>query len=203
MATGRNRVARPFVGSAIFRALFRYLTIPAVGFGLAVIVTLAAPVNHVPTLSSFDASTPARVLWPVHEERREMRPSSYDDLPAKAEELSSLNERYAPDGPARWGEAGDLILHNQRISLTIARAGRGRGLFPTGGQLIDADVVRRPGEAGADRFREMSPTVDLRFGLAFRSSILADGSRGAAIGFGAGPLLRAALIGISSGRLGS
>lgn len=73
------------------------------------------------------------------------------------------------------------MLENSRIKLTIARAGDGRGLFVTGGHLIDADVVRSAGEPGGDRFRELFPAIDFRVPLSERSWIEAEGAEGRAV----------------------
>jgi hypothetical protein len=67
------------------------------------------------------------------------------------------------------------------VAFTIAAAGEGRGLFVTGGHLIDADLKRAPDEPGADRFRELFPAIDFRVPLSRSVEVIEDGTNGIAI----------------------
>ena len=167
--------------------MHRNWTIPALSLGLAVIATLTAPVGHdKPVASSGEERGQVNAVprsGPVQAPSvpNHALPASNRSQSVWALTLTHATMDLAPAGPARWAAPGDLLMKNDRIAITIAQAGEGRGLFPTGGHLIDADVIRRPGEPGGDRFREMAPTVDLRFGQARSTRILADGRDGTAI----------------------
>ncbi len=89
-------------------------------------------------------------------------------------------------GPAAYGKAGDYLLENDKIRLVIQGPDRHIGPQPYGGTILDADLVRPPGEPGRDQFGEIGllynfgRTVDPTF-----FEILADGS-------GGGPVILAA-----------
>lgn len=90
-----------------------------------------------------------------------------------------------PDGPAAQGQPGfAYVLGNDLVRFTIQGASpagdKSVGLNVFGGDLIDADLVRAPGEPGQDRFRESFPIVGFKVLHPSDVHVLADGSDGAA-----------------------
>ncbi len=61
------------------------------------------------------------------------------------------------EGPISRGEVGDYLIGNSRVRFVIQGYEHPRTLLPWGGTVIDADVVRAPGEDGQDRFQELGP----------------------------------------------
>lgn len=78
-------------------------------------------------------------------------------------------------------EAGDVKLYNDRVQFIIGAPGRRHGWVDVGGTIVDADLVRPPGEHGQDALDDLF----LGFGVsrvfeADSVQILADGSDGPA-----------------------
>lgn len=70
---------------------------------------------------------------------------------ATAKEITSAADLIG--GPNAGGQKGDFLLQNERIRVIVQAAGRsGRSPFSYGGNVIDLDRVRFPGEVGGDRF---------------------------------------------------
>ena len=75
--------------------------------------------------------------------------------------------------------AGDVKLYNSRVQFVVQGARPGHGYVPTGGNIIDADLVRSPDTLGRDTIDDLF----LSFGIgrlfdASEVTILADGSDG-------------------------
>lgn len=65
-------------------------------------------------------------------------------------------------GPLAEGRVGDYLLANARIRAIIKKPGRDFSFLLTyGGNIIDADVVRPPGEPGRDNFGGMTPMINV------------------------------------------
>ncbi len=82
-------------------------------------------------------------------------------------------------GSAAQGRDGDWALANKKVRFIVQAADRHSGPCPWGGNVIDADVVRAKGEAGADNMGEYCPLINL--GRTFRGEVfevLNDGSKG-------------------------
>lgn len=70
---------------------------------------------------------------------------------ATAKEITSAADLIG--GPNAVGQKGDFLLQNERIRVIVQAAGRaGRSPFSYGGNLVDLDRVRFPGDEGGDRF---------------------------------------------------
>jgi hypothetical protein len=50
------------------------------------------------------------------------------------------------DGPAAQGLPGDIFLRNDKIRVIIEQPNRSLGLLPSGGNIIDADIIRQPND---------------------------------------------------------
>ena len=59
-------------------------------------------------------------------------------------------------GPGAQGRVGDVLLANDRVRVVIEQPGRSVGPLLSGGNIIDADVVRAPGAPGRDAFGRSS-----------------------------------------------
>lgn len=82
-------------------------------------------------------------------------------------------------GMAAYGRVdGAWIVQNDKARFLMQDSGVSAGLNLYGGNLIDADVVRAPGEPGNDRFREMFTLVGFRVPNAQTIEVLNDGSDG-------------------------
>lgn len=65
-------------------------------------------------------------------------------------------------GPKADGRIGDIKLYNSRIRVIIETSGRSAGGYRFwGGNIVDADVVRDPGEPGRDLFGEIGHSWNL------------------------------------------
>jgi hypothetical protein len=95
---------------------------------------------------------------------------------ATAKEISSSSDLIG--GPNASGEVGDFLLKNERIRVVIQRAGApARAPFSYGGNLIDLDRIRFPGDKGNDRFGGQTVLINgVRTVKADRVFVLEDGS---------------------------
>lgn len=95
---------------------------------------------------------------------------------AMAKEISSADELIG--GPNATGQIGDFLLQNERIRVVIQRAGSGgRTPFAFGGNPIDLDRTRFPGEVGGDRFGGSTLLINgVRTVRAEKVFVLEDGS---------------------------
>ncbi len=66
-------------------------------------------------------------------------------------------------GPLARGRIGDFLLENDKIRVIVSDVGRDPVGFvaPFGGHIIDADLVRAPGEPGNDQFMAMSEMINI------------------------------------------
>lgn len=65
-------------------------------------------------------------------------------------------------GPMAMGRVGDFLLANDQIRVVIRDVGRQFSFLLTyGGNIIDADWVRAPGEPGQDNFLAMTPLINI------------------------------------------
>jgi hypothetical protein len=65
-------------------------------------------------------------------------------------------------GPLAVGRVGDYLLANERIRVLLRAPGRAFSFLLTyGGNIVDADVVRAPGEPGRDNFGGMTPLINV------------------------------------------
>ncbi len=107
-------------------------------------------------------------------------------VPATAGEARAGVIREGSDGEAALfggisaeGRAGDVKLYNSRVQFIIQGPYEGHGYVPTGGGIIDADLVRPEGQLG----RDLVEDVYLAFSMArlFHAEaveVIADGSDG-------------------------
>ena len=98
------------------------------------------------------------------EHRAGTNPLSPDSAPsgqvASVREITDESELIG--GPAALGRVGDWLLENDRIRAIVQRPGVEQmqvGKF--GGNLVDADVVRDPGDPGNDRVGTVFPIFSL------------------------------------------
>jgi hypothetical protein len=97
------------------------------------------------------------------------------------------------DGPASQGLPGDIFLRNDKIRVVIQQPGREMALVPTGGNIVDADVVRPNNDPlfdadnnpanghGNDHWGELSILFQLGRVVDVKScNIIANGSEGGA-----------------------
>jgi hypothetical protein len=105
-------------------------------------------------------------------------------------------------GPTARGKVGDFKIYNSRVAFIIENAVSASGYSPYGGKILDADLVRAPGEAGRSRFGEWIVGFDFRFPNAQRVTTVQSGEPGGSAVLrvegpdGAIPLLDAVLEGI-------
>ncbi|MBI2374025.1 MAG: CehA/McbA family metallohydrolase [Deltaproteobacteria bacterium] len=83
-------------------------------------------------------------------------------------------------GDTAKGRVGDFKLYNQKVAFVIGRLGDGRGYAPFGGDVIDADRVRAPGEPGHSTFGEIITAIDLATQRPTSVEVVADGTAGGA-----------------------
>lgn len=82
-------------------------------------------------------------------------------------------------GLAAYGRVdGGWLVQNDAARFIVQDSGVSVGLNLYGGNLVDADLVRPPGEPGNDRFREMFPLVGFRVSNAETVTVLDDGTGG-------------------------
>lgn len=108
-------------------------------------------------------------------------PAEAGEARAGVVEAGEDGEQALFGGITAEGRPGDVKLYNSLIQVVIQAPGEGHGMIGTGGHLIDADLVRGPGEPGRDTVED----VFLGFGFsrvfdARELEILSDGSEGGA-----------------------
>ncbi len=82
-------------------------------------------------------------------------------------------------GAGATGTPGDVLLQNDKIRVVIEKPGRVIGPMPSGGGIVDADLVRAPGEPGNDQFGRMALFYALgRLASVDHVEVLSDGSQG-------------------------
>ncbi|MCA3015045.1 MAG: CehA/McbA family metallohydrolase, partial [Myxococcaceae bacterium] len=96
---------------------------------------------------------------------------------AHAKVLEQGDERIG--GGFAQARTGDVLLANDKVRVVIQQAGRVGGPVPTGGAIIDADLVRPAGSPGRDQLGKISPFYAFgRTPNVSRVEVLEDGSRG-------------------------
>ncbi len=84
-------------------------------------------------------------------------------------------------GISAEGQLGDVKIYNDRVRFIIEAVGDSGYYVDYGGNLIDADLVREPGQPGRDMIDELAPMVSLaRVVDATAVEVLSDGSDGRA-----------------------
>ena len=102
---------------------------------------------------------------------------SMDGSGASARVAESADELIG--GPGATGMAGDVLLQNDKIRVVIEKPGRTVGPILSGGNIVDADVVRPAGQPGRDVFGRMGLFYTLgRITSIDRVEVLNDGSNG-------------------------
>jgi hypothetical protein len=100
----------------------------------------------------------------------------------------------AVGGPGATAMAGDYYLRNACARFVVQKPGRIFSAIPTGGNLIDADIVRAVGEPGDDEFGELTGFLNAMLYTVFdehaTAEVVNDGSDG-----------KAAVVTVSGGRL--
>lgn len=81
-------------------------------------------------------------------------------------------------GPTAVGAKGDFKLYNARIAVIVQRPGPSDGYDTYGGLVVDADVVRAPGERGRSRFGEAIPVYNFRTPRGVSAELVKDGLDG-------------------------
>ncbi len=64
-------------------------------------------------------------------------------------------------GPMAQGRMGDVLLQNDKIRIIVQKPTRNTGIGTFGGNIIDADLLRPVGEAGADQFSTIFPSINV------------------------------------------
>ena len=84
------------------------------------------------------------------------------------------------EGPMSRGRTGDFLLANSEIQVVIQNVQRNMfSISQFGGQIIDADVVRQPGDPERDNFEEWAFGINIEnTGHYTNVSIVNDGSNG-------------------------
>ena len=116
-----------------------------------------------------------------------------DTLEGVARAFQSTNENHLIGGsPVARAQVGDYVIENENIRVIVQAPGRRwyGGVNPYGGSIIDADIQRAPGEAGASHFEAAVLAVDITTLPNYQSlQIINDGSDGnAAIIRATGPV---------------
>jgi hypothetical protein len=84
-----------------------------------------------------------------------------------------------PGGPASKGLPGDYFLQNDKIRLLIQAPGRFAETLGFGGNPINLDFVRAPGEPGETQFGELGPFLNDSHTVNFtRIEVVRDGASG-------------------------
>ena len=116
-----------------------------------------------------------------------------DTLEGVARAFQSTSENHLIGGsPVARAQVGDYVIENENIRVIIQAPGRRwyGGINPYGGSIIDADIQRAPGEAGASHFEAAVLAVDITTLPNYTSvQVINDGSDGnAAIIRATGPV---------------
>jgi hypothetical protein len=81
-------------------------------------------------------------------------------------------------GPTQKARVGDYKIYNDRIGITVGRAGLSRGYHPYGGTILDADLVREG--PGRSTYGEVIAALDLSVLRADTIEVVNDGQNGEA-----------------------
>jgi len=108
---------------------------------------------------------------------------------AVAQQVGAGQEALLIEGPNARGRVGDYVLYNDVIQVVIddvspldagdtVRAAYGVHVF--GGNIIDADLMREPGDPERDNFEAWIPTINVENTANYRTiTVVNDGSNGA------------------------
>ena len=81
-------------------------------------------------------------------------------------------------GPMAQGRPGDILLRNKHLRVIIQQTSPQIGAFgATGGNIIDADIARRPNEQGYDRVGEIALWYNLGRGASATSTQIVDNGK--------------------------
>ena len=81
-------------------------------------------------------------------------------------------------GPTARGRVGDYKLYNSRVAFIVNKGGPASGFAPWGGKVVDADLVRGPGEGGRSAFGEWIVAVDQRVSSGEKVTVVSNGADG-------------------------
>jgi hypothetical protein len=83
-------------------------------------------------------------------------------------------------GPLAVGRVGDFLLANDEIRVIIRKPGRDFSFLLTyGGNIVDADLARAPGEPGRDNLGGMTPLINIASTVNVQEvSVVNDGENG-------------------------
>lgn len=82
-------------------------------------------------------------------------------------------------GPIATGRVGDVLMQNDKIRVIIQKPAKNSWVGSFGGQIVDADRVRKAGEPGNDNFQFMLPIINIEWSMnTYDYEVVADGSDG-------------------------
>lgn len=94
-----------------------------------------------------------------------------------ARKVATVDDRIGGDNA--YGIVGkSYVLENSKARFLVQDSGTSVHLYIYGGNLIDADLMRKPGEAQNDQFRELFPIVGWRVSSMDKVEVINDGSDG-------------------------
>jgi hypothetical protein len=109
------------------------------------VATTTSPPQATPT----DTSPPSPTLTPT--------PSG-----PRAQARQIIDPADLIGGPLAVGRVGDFLLANDEIRVIIRKPGRDFSFLLTyGGNIVDADLARAPGEPGRDNLGGMTPLINI------------------------------------------
>jgi hypothetical protein len=92
-------------------------------------------------------------------------------------------------GPNADGQVGDLILENSKVRFIIRVSSSHTFVGMDGGNVVDADLARNPGEAGRDLLQEITPLFSFNAAALDTVEVTGDGSSGEAVVAVSGPAI--------------
>lgn len=82
-------------------------------------------------------------------------------------------------GPVAQGRVGDFLLSNGVIRAIIQKSRKNASVNSFGGNIIDADLAREPGDEGQDNFGSLFPLVNIEWTVNYLNfEVLSDGKNG-------------------------
>lgn len=84
-------------------------------------------------------------------------------------------------GQSADGRVGDFKIYNDQVAFIVQSERLGDNYVPWGGSVIDADLVREPGETGGDIIDEFAATPGIAAFSATCVGVVEDGSTGEAV----------------------
>ncbi|MER2563536.1 MAG: CehA/McbA family metallohydrolase [Myxococcaceae bacterium] len=102
---------------------------------------------------------------------------SYEGTGASAKKIDSAGQLIG--GNNAQGRNGDVLLQNDKVRVIVEQPGRTVGPALSGGNIVDADLVRPEGTPGRDAFGRMALFYSLgRLSSVTDVEVLSDGSQG-------------------------